>query len=248
MAKRTDHKEKALVKMLTYVLGINPAEFGLLPDEQGWVDSKELINALHEQDGWRHARLSMLSDVAVRIAPGEFELAEKKVRCLARRPGRPQVNVDPPGHIYVGVRRRGWPVIKDRGLSAGARGPVMLAKDKERALVLGRRLDAEPILITVQAGLAQDMGAVFSGWGDELYISDWIPADCLMGPAVVPRPVAKKAAKEKPEPGPKGKMPSPDAMPGSFLVTPEDVEKPYKQKGLRKRVKWKDDRRRDSRK
>lgn len=248
MAKRQQHKETALVRMLTYVLGVNPGEFRLVPDPEGWAPVKELLKALHEQEGWRGVRESMIQDAVARLAPGEFALEGKKIRCLTRSPQPPEINADPPAHLYVGVRRRAWPVVKTKGLAAGAAGPVLLLADREQALRLGRRRDADPVAVTVQTRWAQDKGAVFSLLGEDLFLCDWIPADCLMGPPLPERAEIRKPTKaKKKEPKPTA-PPRPEAMPGSFFVTTEDMEKPYKRKGIKKQIKWKDERRKGRRK
>jgi len=41
-----------LAKMLAYVLGRRPDEFGLIPDAEGFVRIKDLLKALHEEEGW----------------------------------------------------------------------------------------------------------------------------------------------------------------------------------------------------
>lgn len=231
--------------MLRYALGVAPAEFGLLPDAQGWLSVKELVRALHDEDGWRHLRQGMVADAAIRLASDLFELQDKRIRCLSRSYPPPDHNASPPAHLYLGLRRRAWPVAQKRGLEAGPDGrPLLLAVNPEIALKLGRRRDAEPVLVTVQALQATEQGAVFAGWG-ELFLCAWAPAACLMGPPMEERPRAKKPPAKKTEPAPS--LPPPQALPGSFTVTAEDLEKPYKRKGLKKQIKWKDQRRQDRR-
>lgn len=233
--------------MLAYVLGVAPQEFGLVPDDQGWISVKELTKALHEEEGWSGVRESMIVDAVNRLAPDQFELDEKLIRSRTRTPPRPRPGVEPPPHIFIGLRRRAWPVIMDRGLEARNDIPLVLARSEEFALRLGRRRDAEPVLVTVQAQQAMDMGVMFSGLGEKLFLADWIPADCLMGPPVQEKMPPKKSTKPKPDKPAGPIMPSPESMPGSFIVQQNDVEKPYKRKGIEKRVKWKDDRRKGRR-
>ena len=243
MAKKREHKEKSLVRILVYALGVAPAEFGLVPDPEGWVEVKELLKALHEDPGWRHLRQGMVADAAQRLAPEELELEAKRVRCLSRRPPQPGPAPAPPAHLYLGLRRRAWPVAQRRGLAAGPKGPLLLAADKDTALRLGRRRDSQPLLITVQARQAQDRGVEFSAWGEDFYLCSWLPAASLMGPALPERPAPREKKKDTPPPAPRPA----ETTPGSFMVTPEDLEKPYKQKGLRKKIKWKDQRRKGRR-
>ena len=237
------------MRMLGYVLGVAPGEFGLVPDEQGWVSIKELIKALNEQEGWRGVRASMVRDAASRLAPDELELNEGRVRSLSRKPPRPRYGVEPPTHLYLGVRPRTWPVIQERGLVAGESGPVVLHADEEEALRRGKRKDPDPVLVTVQAQRATEQGVVFATLGERLYLCDWVPPDCLMGPPIKEKPPEKKPPRFPKEEKQKGPfMPAADAMPGSFTLTFDDVDKPYKRKGLKKEISWKDQRRKDRRK
>ncbi|KMY66357.1 hypothetical protein AAU61_18050 [Desulfocarbo indianensis] len=247
MSSRQDHKETGLVKILVYALGVAPHEFGLVADAEGWVSVKELLKALHDEDGWRGVRETMIADAATRLAPNELELDGKRIRSRARRPPRPRPGAEPPAHVYIGLRRRAWPALRDRGLEAREESPLLLAASRELALRLGRRRDAEPVLVTVQAQRAMDLGVMFSGLGEELYLADWIPAECLMGPPLPENLPAKKPAKPKPDKPSGPVMPSPDSMPGSFIVQQQDLDKPYKRKGIEKRVKWKDERRKGRR-
>jgi putative RNA 2'-phosphotransferase len=247
MSRKQNHKETGLVKMLAYVLGVAPQEFGLVPDAEGWVAIKELVKAMQEEDGWRGVRDSMVRDAVNRLAPDQFELEENLIRSRERNIPRPRPGAETPPHIFIGLRRRAWPVLKDRGLEAKNDAPLVLAKSEDFALRLGRRRDAEPVLVTVQAHQAMDQGVLFSSLGDELFLADWIPAACLMGPPVPERIASPKKAKPKPEKPAGPVMPSPESMPGSFIVQQEDLDKPYKRKGIDKRVKWKDERRKGSR-
>ena len=48
MAKKTTQKQDSLEKLLRYILGLRPDEFGLHPDENGYVAVKPLLAALHD--------------------------------------------------------------------------------------------------------------------------------------------------------------------------------------------------------
>ncbi|KIX13842.1 RNA 2'-phosphotransferase [Dethiosulfatarculus sandiegensis] len=242
--KRQEHKEKALVRMLTYALSINPAEFGILPDSEGWYPLKELVKALGQQEGFKHVRETMIKDAAARLAPDKLEVSGKLVRALEKTPPRPVYGEDPPAHLHLGVKRKAWPVIKKKGLNPREGDRIILAADREEALLLGKRRDTEPVMITVQAHQAMDQGVVFALWGESLYLADWLPAKCLTGPAVEENLPVKKPAKPKPE---KSLMPEPDAMPGSFLIAQDEMEKPYKKKGLKKEISWKNERKKANR-
>ncbi|BEQ15062.1 RNA 2'-phosphotransferase [Desulfoferula mesophila] len=246
MARRQSQKEDNLVRILRYALGVAPAEFALLPDDEGWVPVKELLAALHQEEGWKHLRQGMLNDAASRLVPELVELDDKRIRVSERSFQPPDYGAAPPAHLYLGARRKAWPVLKRRGLEETHDGrPWILSATPEAALRLGERRDSEPVLITVQAHQASDQGALFPAWG-EYFLCAWAPAACLMGPPIEETVIPKKPAKPKPAPaGPA--MPAADSMPGSFLVDPDDVEKPYKRKGITKDIPWKRERRKDRR-
>ena len=232
MAKKTQHKETDLVRMLAYALGVAPEEFGLLPDEDGWVPVKELIKALHDEEGWRGVREGMINDAANRIAPDELDLDEGRIRSRTRTPPRPHYGAEPPPHLFIALRPRAWPQLKTRGLAANPAGPVVLCADEDFAHRLGKRRAPDPVMVTVQAHRASDAGVIFSRLGENLYLCDWIPADCLMGPPV--DETQKPPPKKKPLPKAKqavGMMPHPDSMPGSFRVTPRIMRSPIRRRG-----------------
>ena len=240
--------------MMRYALGVNPAELALLPDEQGWVKIKDLLAALHSEEGWRSIRQTMIQDMAERIAKDLFEIDGNRIRCRERGYPLPDYEAVSPAHLYYGARRKAYPVLRERGLSAGEDGrPLILAADEQRALAIGRRRDAEPVLVTVQARQAAEQGSMFPAWGDGgLYLCDWADARFLMGPPLPEKPLPKTQPREKKKEKAarleQQAVQQPQQPPGSFVITPEDVEKPYKRKGLRKEISWKNERRKDRRK
>ncbi len=229
--------------MLHYVLGKAPAEFGLLPDAQGWLPTKELLKALHEEEGWRGVRQGALNQAAQRLAPELLEIDGKSIRLRQGAPPRPRP-AEPPGQLFIALRPRAYPLARKKGLLARPEAPLLLAASQNWALRLGRRRSPDPVLVTVQARKAAGQGVEFLQHGEELYLCQWVPPDCLMGPKVAERPPAKKTAAQ---PEAKAALPPADALPGSFNLTPEELEKPHKRKGLRKEVGWKRERRRQRR-
>lgn len=249
MANRQDQKEAGLARMLRYVLGVHPDEFGLLPDKEGWVPLKELIKAFSQEDGFKHVRASMVEDIANRVAPDQVESDGKNVRAREREP-LPMEWTAPPGELYLAVKTKAWPSIKDRGMNPPEGSPVMLATEKDLAMKLGKRRDSEPALVAVAAGLAAEQGVVFRKYGEKLWLAGWLPAACLNGPRIKEQPTAKQASAQKAKPKPAqavDRMPEPEAMPGGFYPTADEIEKPYKRKGISKDIAWKKDRKKGMR-
>ena len=80
----TDQHIKKLAKFLEYVLARRPDEFGLIPDPDGFVKIKTLLQALHEDPEWRHLREAHLNTLHVTERTAPIEIQGDKVRAIAK--------------------------------------------------------------------------------------------------------------------------------------------------------------------
>ena len=106
MTKPSHHLDK-FSKFLAYLLGRQPDEFGLVPDNDGFVRNKELLQALHEEQGWRHIRQAHLNEVSIVPEKPVIEIDGSRVRALdfsrlpvAEEPG------DLPKLLFIAIRQR----------------------------------------------------------------------------------------------------------------------------------------------
>ncbi len=230
-------KQQQLAKILTYVLGRRPDEFGLVPDEEGYVKIKELIKAMHEEDGWRHVRLPLIEELLVILPDPGIEIKEDLIRA-ADTFNLPKLSIpiDLPKNLYTCVTNKSYPHIIEEGISPTWHKYVILASNPELAGRIGNRRGKDPVLITVNTLTAEDAGTVFYSSGELLFCTDYISPGCFAGPLLPKqKPAMKKAAiKPKPEPVLKSKTP------GSFEL---DLEKaPVNPKG--EKGSWKRDKKR----
>lgn len=231
------HRRDSLTRLLIYALGVNPHEFYLVPNAQGWVSIKELIRALNQDEHSPHVRESAIREAAEMLASDELEITPSHIRARTREPLPMEYAIDPPGHLYFGARAKSYAHVLQNGLQAGETGPLILSPSKEHALKLSRRREPEPILLTIQARKAKERGVVFDLLGPDMYLCQYVGPEFLLGPAAPEPPVKKGAA------APRELVPDMGAF-----VLPGDAMKPYKQKGLKKEVAWKQQRQRDKRK
>ena len=49
MPKKNKRKVTNLSRLMSYVLGNRPDEFGLVPDKEGYITVKELLKAINEE-------------------------------------------------------------------------------------------------------------------------------------------------------------------------------------------------------
>ena len=215
MDKRTRQKIVGLHKFLLYVLSRRPDEFGLFLDQDGSLEIKELLQALHEEPDWRYVRRSHLLDIfLVDPSPG-FEVGESRIRIT--EPSLVSVPVvyppaDPPKVLYHGVRRRAYPALLQHGLRPTNRPYAPLAVTREMALRIGRRRDPEPVVVEVRALEAGERGAAFWRVHELLFLTDGVVPEWLSGPPLPKEP--EKAEPKKPKP-------QPQVQPaGSFYLDP----------------------------
>jgi putative RNA 2'-phosphotransferase len=234
----TPHTIKKLAKFLDYALGRRPDEFGLLPDDHGYVKIKTLLQALHEDSEWRHLREGHLRSLVVMHPSSPVELMDDLIRARSRdNLPTPVIPSDLPKVLFTTVRQRAYPVILSKGIRPGGLPHILLSSDMVMAERLGHRVDNAPVLVSVQVALSKAAGTTFRKFGELLYLADFIAAQTFTGP---PLP------KEKPMPASKP-MPAQDRpkTPGSFFLDPAAIESPGIPSQRRKReAEWKKDRRR----
>ncbi|MCD6561517.1 MAG: RNA 2'-phosphotransferase [Deltaproteobacteria bacterium] len=245
MGRRSQQiKIENLCRYLVYILGHRPDEFGLVPDREGFVPFKVLLQAIHEEPDWSYVRRSNINEVLLGKERRLFESDDKKIRALERKW---QMETDiplqfPPRILFTAVRRRAHPVVMEKGLAPAGRKHVILSSDKDMAFRIGKRRDQQPVMLEVKAAMANEQGMLFYRFGD-LYLSFDIPARFISGPPVSKEFTERRRAREEK----KGKIKpkQSDLTPGSFPLHVSaflESQKRDNQKGAarKKRKGWKE--------
>jgi putative RNA 2'-phosphotransferase len=199
---------EGLARMLTFILGHRPDEFGLVLSDDGFVPIKPLLQALAAEPGWGFVRRHHLDQVVGLITPPAFEVAGERIRSLI--PGPPALRrppgETPPALLYLAIPPKAHARVWEEGLRPPPEKELVLAATPELALKLGCRRAPEPIMVTVQAQAAARRGISLTGYGEGLYLAPALPRDLLQLPPPPPEP----ARPEKPRP--------PAPTPGSFTL------------------------------
>lgn len=236
-----DKNLRKLSKILAYVLGRKPDEFGLFPDVEGFVKIKECLKALHEEEGWGFVRKASIDEVVYSLPNPAIEIEEDRVRAIQREhlPKR-CFDPDPPGILFTCIRQRAYANTLEKGISPMGRRHILLSADKHLALRMGRRFDPKPMLLTVNAAQAHDLGSIFLRAGEKLFLCRHIPVGSFYGPAP---PKEKKARLDKEKP----RVPQRSETPGSYFPDLAEQALPKHQTKKQRRrdeVAWKSERRR----
>lgn len=199
MTRKGLRKVEGLIRIMAYVLGHRPDEFGLIPDEEGFVGIKEFIQALHEEAEWRYVRESHLREALVHSQPGLFQLKEKRIRARERhwRYNLQPYPFDPEKILFSPVRRRAHHHVFERGLSSADNRWVVLYPERQTALRIGKRKDPQPVILEILALKAHRNGIPLFRFGS-LYLAKQIAPQYIGGPLPPKQEPKKVAAPTKP--------------------------------------------------
>jgi putative RNA 2'-phosphotransferase len=234
-----------LSKLLVYILGRQPDEFGLLPAENGYVKIKDLMKSLGEEPDWRHVRLNQIRDVIYSTDSPAVEIENNLIRAKDRTHlSLPQIPDILPKLMYYAIRRRAYPAILEKGLPAATSiNRIILTSDIAMAQRLGRRIDSSPVILMVNSERARKNGATVWRFGNRLFLLDCLPIGSFSGP-----PLPKKREEVKQVETPKSQ--AAQKTPGSYYLdlTIDSTHKNLSKKRPRQRKnEWKRDRTRISR-
>ena len=191
---------KRLAKLLDYILGRHPDEFGLVTDSDGYVKVKELLKALSEEEGLSYVRRAHLDEILLTLPDPPFEIYDNQIRAKYRRHLPEHAYApDPPKLLYHCVRQKACPHVYLNGLYPTGYSRVILSSNLNLAQRMGKRIDRSAVLLTVQVQHCLDKGVVFFKAGDTLFLADFIPPDFLSGPPLPKeKPAAVKTAEQQP--------------------------------------------------
>jgi len=232
-------RTEGLSRFLLYVLGHRPDEFGLVPDESGFISCKELLQALGEEEGWRHVRRSHIHEVLLGNDRALFQSEDERLRSTDHRweldVHRPVLPV--PTILYAAIRRRAHPVVMEHGLKKPGDRPLVLSASRDMAARIGRRRGPDPVILEILGAAAAENGVAFYGFGD-LFLSPDIPVRFIAGPPVPKDVMEGRKEKDKTADKP-SKVPS-SPTPGTFVLDPSRDPDLFRQSKGRKRKGWKE--------
>ncbi len=238
MAKKSKLRLDSLKRFLLYVLAHNPTEFGLVPTEEGFVSIKELLQAMHEEPGWKYVRQSHIRELLLdREYSSVFQVKDNLIRSVERQWSFEFDTTLPlPSKImYSPIRKKAHGHVLENGLRAPEGKVVILTPDKAMAERIGKRKDQHPVLIQVMVEAARENGIYIYGLG-ELFLAKEIPAKYITGPPLKKSEIKKVAeVKEKP------RLQEPVFEAGTFaLDITRDPDLLRRSKG-KKRKGWKEE-------
>ena len=240
MPRKHQIKADNLSRLLVYILGHRPDEFGLVPDQEGFIAFKELLQAIHEEPGWGYVRRGHIHEILLGKERDFFETEDDRIRVLERHW---RLDLDCPSRelqkiLYIGVRKRAHPHALQKGLKSAQGRFLVLSPERSMAMRIGKRRDQSPVLLEIRTEPAQQAGTPFFPFGG-LFLCPEISAQWISGPPL-PKDFVKKEVRESEKP----EKIQPDFIAGSFVLDPERDPAPHRKAKGRKQKGWKEDVRR----
>ena len=137
MAQKKKRKVESLTRMMKYILEKRPDEFGLAPDQEGFIQIKGLLHAIREETNMAYVRESHLREVILQDKDHLFEIDGKKIRST-KRDFFPIYKADAvfslPKLLFKAVKRKAYPAIVKSGLVPGAEEHIVMTTDRDLAL------------------------------------------------------------------------------------------------------------------
>ena len=167
-----------LSKEVSYALRHAPWEYGLEMDEQGWVQVEQLIAALRLTTKWENVTEDDLREMMAQADKKRFQLKEGKIRAFYGHSISKKIIKEekmPPDILYHGTARRFLEGIKQEGLLPQNRQYVHLSQDMETAEKVGKRHDAKPCILSIDAKRAWEDGINFYLGNEKVWLADEIP-------------------------------------------------------------------------
>lgn len=182
--------DDTLSRLLSHALRHEPWRYELELDDAGWVDLEELVAAVRAQgEGWHEVGTEDVRRVVDGAGGGRHELLDGRIRAryghslpaLVDLPATP-----PPATLHHGTTRAAVAAVLREGLSSRGRQYVHLSPSRARAREVGRRRDADPVVLDVRAADAARAGVRFHRATDAVWLSDAIPPAYLRVPGDPP--------------------------------------------------------------
>jgi len=177
-------EREQLKGFLTYILGRNPYEFGLVPDDNGFVKIKDLLKVMNEEESWGHVKQQSIDELIIALSDPGIEIEDSLIRATDRENIlKPVLCETAPRLLFAGIRKKAHGHVLEHGiLPYDNLMFVILSSDKTMAERIARRKDPQPLIITVNTLDAENLGVMFFSAGGSLYLARQIPLKSFTAP------------------------------------------------------------------
>lgn len=165
-------------KFLSFILRHGPDKVGLELDSNGFADLNEVLKVLnHRFTNYKITKYT-LEEIIEQSEKRRFEIENSKIRAFYGHSIDDKIvmkeAMDLPSFLYHGTNLKAYKGIKTEGLIRKKRQYVHLSENMETAIVVGKRISTNPIIVVIDIISARNEGIKFYTSGD-MYLADYIP-------------------------------------------------------------------------
>lgn len=164
-------------KKLVYALRHSPETFGLNPDQEGWVDLQTFLAAMGISRDDLDAIMASMNKKRLEIKGDKIRAAYG--HSFADKVQQPEAR--PPDILYHGTPSFSAFLIKKEGLKPMGRQYVHLSTTPETATIVGKRRQAAPVILVIDAKKAHEDGIKFYHGNEDIWLADYIPPQYISG-------------------------------------------------------------------
>ena len=183
----TKANEREFSKFLSFILRHHPEEIGLRLEDNGWVNTSELIKAInnHEASKWV-IDLSILEQIVTNDIKGRYSFNNSKTKIRANQGHSiKSLNIEftevenPPEFLYHGTSVQNKDLIYSSGcIKPMNRQMVHLSKDEDTAIKVGKRHGKCAVLVINALKLLNSNHKIFIS-DNGVYLTDLVPINCI---------------------------------------------------------------------
>ncbi len=150
---------------MSYALRHPPWEYDLELDSEGFVKIDQFLDSLNSSKEYgRNITIEDLKRVIKTSDKKRHKIVDDKIRALYGHSIPNKITKEkalPPDVLYHGTAHRLIDSILQKGLLPMNRQYVHLSKDIETAMLVGKRRDANPVILEIDSKSASNDGIVF---------------------------------------------------------------------------------------
>jgi putative RNA 2'-phosphotransferase len=172
-----------LGRIMAGILRHFPERFGLDMNEQGWVDIKDMVDAVRSKRNQFHwLRQHHIRAVVETDPKGRYQLDNGNVRATYGHSINLDLDLptdDIPDNLYYPATEEEADIILETGLKPSDRKQVHLSKSSDDAKKAAAHREPNPIILVIDAKKACDDGLVIMKAGHTVFITSEVPSKYL---------------------------------------------------------------------
>ena len=174
-----DEQTERLGRFISGALRHFPDDLGLAMNQHGWVGVDVLVDAMVTRYKW--ANKEKLFSIIESDEKGRYEIKGAKIR--ARYGHSVDVDLDYDENLlpelYYGASREEVDILLEKGIRPMRQRYVHLSTSAEKAIEVAKIHTEDPVLLVVNAELAQDEGVTILSATENIVLADEIPPQYL---------------------------------------------------------------------